>query len=676
MRRTRRNPPPQRTHEDREAARAERERRRAARRGEPAADERRSESAAENRREERTATERRQEPADQRRHEPDATERGAVHDWSRAEPLPGDPILPAPVTAAARGAIRERGPSGRARNTVIFSVLTGFSRVAGLAREIVARSYFGTSGAMSAFTLAFQVPNLVRALVADAALSSAFVPVFSELLEKQRRREALQLASALAGLLLVALGTLTLAFIAIAPVLMPLFTGDQSTPALDDLTVGLSQVLFPIVVLLGLNGLVVGILNAHEHFTIPALAPLVWNAVIIAGLVCVTPLFEGDDQLYAYAIGVLAGTIVQLAMCLPQLRRTGYPLRFSFAFRHDPRVRRVLLLMLPVSLGIGLINVSLLINSAIGFLVSEEAPTAIDAAFRIYMLPQGMFSVAVTTVLFPALSRLAARRDLAAAVRPDAASDAQLLLAPASMAADAAGDLVARGQRGGRAGALQAVRNRRHRDRHGGLEPRADAARGAPPAPGAGRAGGGAHAQGHGRDRARRGAARRGRVRRVVRPRLAARALAGRAADRGRLRARARRARLRRGAAAQRAARGAPDRRPVRAQAEKHPLVTSYGRHGRPVPHPQLLDHRPHRPWEVDAGRSHPRDDAHRADARDARAAARLDGPRARARDHDQGAGGARLLHRARRRDLPVPPDRHPGARRLHVRGVAQPRGM
>jgi len=303
--------------------------------------------------------------------------------------------------------------SGRARNTVIFSVLTGCSRVAGLAREIVARSMFGTSGAMSAFTLAFQVPNLIRALVADAALSSAFVPVFSELLENKRRREALQLAAALAGLLLVVLSALTLAFIGLAPILMPLLTGDKSTPLLDDLTVGLSQVLFPIVVLLGLNGLVVGILNAHEHFTIPALAPLVWNVVIIAGLVGVAPLFDGDEQLYGYAIGVVAGTAVQLVMCLPQLRRIGYPLRVSLAFRHDPRVRQVLALMLPVSLGLGLINVSLLINSTIGFLVSEEAPTAIDAAFRLYMLPQGMFSVAVATVLFPALSRLATRRDLA-----------------------------------------------------------------------------------------------------------------------------------------------------------------------------------------------------------------------------------------------------------------------
>jgi putative peptidoglycan lipid II flippase len=400
MRRSRRNPPPPRTQEERETARAERERRRAARRGEAAPDERGAAAAQDQRRVAAAPDERRVEAPPFRAGELFAAEADL------------EPALPPPATAAARA---EAAParSGRVRNTVIFSVLTGFSRVAGLAREIVARSYFGTSGAMSAFTLAFQVPNLIRALVADAALSSAFVPVFSELLENKRRRDALHLATALAGLLLVALGTLTLAFILLAPVLMPLFTGDESTPALDDLTVGLSQVLFPIVVLLGLNGLVVGILNAHEHFTIPALAPLVWNVVIIAALVGVTPLFEGDEQLYGYAIGVLAGTTVQLVMCLPQLRRIGYPLRFSFDFRRDPRVRQVLVLMLPVSLGLGLINVSLLINSTIGFLVSEEAPTAIDAAFRIYMLPQGMFSVAVATVLFPALSRLATRRDLA-----------------------------------------------------------------------------------------------------------------------------------------------------------------------------------------------------------------------------------------------------------------------
>ena len=128
---------------------------------------------------------------------------------------------------------------------------------------------------------------------------------------------------------------------------MPLFTGDQFTAQLDALTVGLSRVLFPIVILLGLNGLVVGILNAHDHFTIPALTPLVWNIVIIGGIVLLDPLFEGDDKLYAYAIGVVAGTAVQLAMCIPPLIRIGFPVRITFDFLHDEHVKRVLVLMLP-----------------------------------------------------------------------------------------------------------------------------------------------------------------------------------------------------------------------------------------------------------------------------------------------------------------------------------------
>ncbi|MBA2637645.1 MAG: murein biosynthesis integral membrane protein MurJ, partial [Solirubrobacterales bacterium] len=298
-----------------------------------------------------------------------------------------------------------------ARNTVIFSVATGLSRVAGLGREIVASSFFGTSGAFSAFTIAFQIPNLVRNLFADSALSAAFVPVFSELLEHRHRREAFALATTCAALIVAVLGLVTIASIALAPAVVPLFTGGEFSGELDALAVGLTQVLFPIVLLLGLNGLVVGILNAYDHFSVPALAPLVWNVVIVAVLVGLRPVFEGPDQLYAYAIGIVAGTAVQLVMVLPVLRR----LDFAFAPRidlRDPRVGKVLVLMLPVTIGLGLINFNLFINSVLATEVSREAPRAIEAAFRIYMLPQGIFSVAVATVLFPALSRLAARRDL------------------------------------------------------------------------------------------------------------------------------------------------------------------------------------------------------------------------------------------------------------------------
>jgi putative peptidoglycan lipid II flippase len=321
-------------------------------------------------------------------------------------PAQGEGLAP-PDPSTAGGS--PGGAATRARNTVIFSVLTGLSRIAGLAREIVASSYFATSGAFSAFTIAFQIPNVVRSLFADAALSAAFVPVFTEMLEHGRKKEAFRLASTLFFLMLAVLGAITVLFMLTAGLIIPVFVGSK-LHALDGLTVGLARVLFPVVLVLGINGLVVGMLNAYDHFTIPALSPLVWNAVILFCLVGSQQVLTGDKQLYGYAVGVLVGTVVQFAMALPTLRRLGFRLELSFSFR-DPQVRQVLRLMLPVTIGLGLINFNVLINSTLGSLVSEDAPRAIDAAFRIYMLPQGVFSVAIATVLFPALSRYAARRD-------------------------------------------------------------------------------------------------------------------------------------------------------------------------------------------------------------------------------------------------------------------------
>jgi putative peptidoglycan lipid II flippase len=335
-----------------------------------------------------------------------------------------DTVTDAPLEAAGRGV---------AVNTAIFSALTGLSRVAGLGREIVASSYFATSGAFSAFTIAFQLPNLLRMLVADQAISAAFVPVFTELLQEGRRKEALRLASSLFFVILAGLGALTAAFVLAAPLLMPLLTGDEFTEPLDVLTVGLSQLLFPTVVLLGLNGLTLGILYAYDDFTIGGIAPLVWNVVILAILVPLHTAFEGPDQLYAYAIAVLAGTVAQFAITLPRLRQLGFRLEFSIDLK-DERVRRVMRLMLPVAFTTGLVNFSLLINSAVGSFVDEQAPRAIDAGFRIYQLPQGVFALALATVLFPTLSRLAARADVPR-LRASAANGVRqlaLLLIPAA----------------------------------------------------------------------------------------------------------------------------------------------------------------------------------------------------------------------------------------------------
>jgi putative peptidoglycan lipid II flippase len=294
-----------------------------------------------------------------------------------------------------------------ARSTAFFSVATAASRVAGLAREIVAASYYGVSGPMSAFTIAFQVPNLVRSLFADAALQPAFVPVFTEQLEQRNYREAFRLASTLLLLVTLVLGAVTALFVLLAPLVMPLFAPGFQGEILD-LTVTLSRVLFPILILLGVSGVVVGILNSYDRFGAFAISPLFWNLTIITVVVLLVPAFHGRDRIYAYAIGILVGTLVQLLIPSFDLRNTPFKFDLSFEWR-NPQVRRVLLLMLPVTISLGLINFNLLINSLFGSLVSDQAPAAIDKAFRIYQLPQGIFSVAIATVLFPTLARFAAR---------------------------------------------------------------------------------------------------------------------------------------------------------------------------------------------------------------------------------------------------------------------------
>ncbi len=164
--------------------------------------------------------------------------------------------------------------------------------------------------------------------------------------------------------------------------------------------------MFPILILLGVSGVVVGILNSYDRFGAFAISPLFWNLTIIVVLVVLEPMFHGQNRIYAYAIGILVGTLVQLLIPVWDLRHTPFRFSFSFDWRH-PGLRRVLWLMLPVTISLGLINFNLLINSFFGSLVSDQAPAAIDKAFRIYQLPQGIFSVAIATVLFPTLARFA-----------------------------------------------------------------------------------------------------------------------------------------------------------------------------------------------------------------------------------------------------------------------------
>jgi putative peptidoglycan lipid II flippase len=344
-------------------------------------------------------------------------EEGRAAYFDRSESLDRWPLLadvseqPTIVVRAPPPRREGEEPRRLAVSGAIFAIATGLSRVFGLVREVIAAYYFGAAGKINAFTVAFQVPNLVRALVADAALSSAFVPVFSELLEKGERKRAWRVASTLFWLMLLGLTALTAIFVLVAPWIIGIFGNPGHDRAL---AVGLSRVLFPIVALLGVSGIVVGILNSYDHFTVPAISPVFWNLAIIAGLAIGVPQAHSTNtKLYIYAVSILVATVIQVFLPMPWLRGRDGHLQLVLDWR-DPAVKRVFVLMVPVTLGLGLINVNAVIDTffASRFLNPNLAPNAIQKAFLIYMLPQGMFSVAIATVLFPTLSRFATRGDM------------------------------------------------------------------------------------------------------------------------------------------------------------------------------------------------------------------------------------------------------------------------
>jgi putative peptidoglycan lipid II flippase len=197
-------------------------------------------------------------------------------------------------------------------------------------------------------------------------------------------------------------------YIAAVGLFMPLFVGSGISAGL---TANLSRILFPVVLLLSITGLLTGILQAYDEFTMPAIAPAAWNLVIIALLVALHTQFHHSDQVYAYAIAWLVATVVQMVLVASALRKINFRFGISLNWR-DPRVRQVLILFFPVTMSVGIINLDAFLNTELGVLIpGGHAPAAISDAFRLYMLPQGVFSVAVTTVLFPSLARMANARD-------------------------------------------------------------------------------------------------------------------------------------------------------------------------------------------------------------------------------------------------------------------------
>ncbi len=304
--------------------------------------------------------------------------------------------------------------SGLARSAGVAGVATMASRVLGLARDQVLAYWFGASDAMDAYLVAFRVPNLVRDLFAEGAMSAALVPTFSRTLELEGRERAWRLGNNIMTALVAVTATLVVAAVVFAPALVALLAGDfAAVPGKFELTVQLTRIMAPFLILVAMAAACMGMLNSLNVFFVPALAPAMFNVASIAvgiGLVPVA-IAAGVQPILAIAYGTLVGGLGQVALQWPSLRRAGFRLRPHLDLG-DPGLRRVLILMGPGIVGLAATQLNVFVNTIVATGQGSGAVSWLTYAFRVMYLPIGLFGVSIATATTPAMSRLAAANDL------------------------------------------------------------------------------------------------------------------------------------------------------------------------------------------------------------------------------------------------------------------------
>ena len=324
-------------------------------------------------------------------------------------PQPEPPLSPAsprgePAPAAAR----------LARSAGLIGVATMMSRVLGLARDIVYAWLFGAGNQMDAFNVAFKIPNMVRDLFAEGAMSAAFVPAFTRALTQHGRNAAWRLGNLVITALLLVTGVIVVVGIAGAWPLVELVAhGFGAVPGKLELTVFLARLMFPFLTLVAVAVAFMGMLNSLRHFFLPALSPALFNVGAIAGALVLVPLAPrlGLPPVAGLALGTLLGGLLQAAVQWPALHRLGFRYR-PLIDVHDPGLREVLLLMGPATIGLAAVQINVLVNVVLATGQGTGAVSWLQYAFRIMYLPIGLFGVSIATAAMPVLATLAVREDL------------------------------------------------------------------------------------------------------------------------------------------------------------------------------------------------------------------------------------------------------------------------
>jgi putative peptidoglycan lipid II flippase len=295
------------------------------------------------------------------------------------------------------------------KSASLISALTIVSRTFGYIRDSRVAFLLGAGTAADAYTTAYRIPNLLRRLVGEGAVSAAFIPVFTRYIAEGKEEEGWDFANTMLTIITLFLMAVTIAGILLSPQIVRLFaSGFGSTPGKLDLTATLNRIMFPYIFLISLSALSMGILNSFHRFAAPAFAPIVLNLTMIAFS------FMGGlfgDITRTLAVGVVAGGVLQLAIQLPALLKTGWQIRLRMDFNH-PGVQRVMKLIVPVIFGVGIVQINVLVDTQFASYLSEGSVTAIHIADRVMELVLGVYAVAISTVVLPLLSRQAALRQM------------------------------------------------------------------------------------------------------------------------------------------------------------------------------------------------------------------------------------------------------------------------
>ena len=342
-----------------------------------------------------------------------------------APPGPTAPAV-ASLTASDGG---PPAPPRLARSAGIIGTATLTSRLLGLVRDQVLAYLFGAGNAMDAFNVAYRIPNLMRDLFAEGAMSAAFVPTFTRRLTLQGKASAWQVGNQLVNALLVITGSLVLLGIVFAAPLARLLAGSYAeVPGKLELTVFLTRIMLPFLTLVAIAAAVMGMLNSLNRFFAPALSPAMFNVGIIASAVLLVPLMPrlGLHPITAIAIGAIVGGVGQIVLQLPALYREGYRYRPEFD-PADPGLREILRLIGPGTIAGAAVQINLLVNMVLATGEGTGAVSWLSYAFRVMYLPIGIFGVSIATATLPAVSRHAAQ-DSTAGIRKTVSNALRMML--------------------------------------------------------------------------------------------------------------------------------------------------------------------------------------------------------------------------------------------------------